>query len=141
MKKAAQEKLTKIEREQKQSYITEETWNLIKERQKSREDGDFMKEDALTKEIKKKADRDKLNYELDQFNEYAGQREKWIGIKFSKKIHTPNFTKLKDIRGNRVPHGQRAEASAEYLEKTCGITKTRLHRRSTRQKSYMKILA
>ena len=33
MKKAAQEKLTKIEREQKQSYITEETWNLIKERQ------------------------------------------------------------------------------------------------------------
>ena len=49
MKKAAQEKLTKIEREQKQSYITEETWNLIKERQKSREDGYFMKEDALTK--------------------------------------------------------------------------------------------
>ena len=93
-----------------------------------------MKEDALMKEIKKKADRDKLKYELDQFNEYAGQREKWIGIKFSKKIHTPNFIKLKDIRGNRVPHGQRAEASAEYLEKSSGTIKTKHHPRSTHQK-------
>ena len=35
-----------------------------------------------------------------------------------KKVYTPDFTKLKDIHGRRVPHGKRAEATAEYLEKT-----------------------
>ena len=29
----------------------------------------------------------------------------------------PNFTRLKDLHGKRVPHGKKAAASAEYLEK------------------------
>ncbi len=44
-------------------------------------------------------------------------REKWQGIKRHKEQVTPTFDKAKDIRGNRVATWNRAEATAEYLEK------------------------
>ena len=43
--------------------------------------------------------------------------EKWQGIEQHKKQVTPNFNTAKYIRGNRIPKGKRAEATAEYLEK------------------------
>ena len=42
-------------------------------------------------------------------------KEKWQGIKKCKAKYVTNFNKQLDIRGNRIPHGKRAEATAEYL--------------------------
>ena len=42
-------------------------------------------------------------------------REKWQGVKHTKRDFQPNFTKMRDIKGNRAKHGQEADAKAEYL--------------------------
>ena len=42
-------------------------------------------------------------------------REKWQGIKDEKRQLQPSYTKLKDVKGQRVKYGQEAQAKAEYL--------------------------
>ena len=62
-------------------------------------------------------------------------KARWEDIKHAKKDVAPCFTKLKDIRGQRVPHGEKAEATAEYLEKYNGATQLQVPIKSTLQKS------
>ena len=42
-------------------------------------------------------------------------KEKWQGIKDRQRKFVPNFNKQLDMHGNRIPHGKRADATAEYL--------------------------
>ncbi|MDA8583201.1 reverse transcriptase family protein [bacterium] len=116
MKEAAESSFECIDPKRKQNYINQETWALIELRQFAREEGDEEKENELTKEIKKNARNDKKNFAVSRFEKEGTIVEKWSEIKMAKKDFMPNFTRLKDIRGNRVPHGERAEATAEYLE-------------------------
>ena len=76
-------------------------------------------EKELTKKIKSHADTDKKKHRttiLENNAKDTDQKKRWEGIKSEKRSYTPNSTKLKDIRGNRVPHGSKAEATAEFLE-------------------------
>ena len=58
--------------------------------------------------------RTNLNFKS-EFEKGATQKEKWERIKTAKKNYTPTFTKMKDIRGNRVLPDKQADAKAEYL--------------------------
>ncbi len=78
--------------------------------------GEAEKENELTKQIKKSADEDKNKYCINMLEEGISLREKWQGIKRHKKQVTPNCNKAKDIRGNMIAKGDRAEATTEYLE-------------------------
>ena len=107
---------TPISKEQKQSYISQDTWNLVEERQQARNSGDADKETELIKSIRKSANQDKKRDRLSKPEDYIDLREKWTSIKRKKSKYTPHFNKAKDIRGNRIPRGKKAEATAEYLE-------------------------
>ena len=62
------------------------------------------------------ANKDKNKYRKEKLEEGITQREKWKGIKDTKGKFVPKFTKQKDIHGNRVKYGEKARATAEYLE-------------------------
>ena len=111
----AAENFTPIPPKQKQSYLTEKTWNLITKRQEAHEKGNEEECTKLSKQIRKAADKDKFEFQKSEFEKGATQKEKWEGIKTAKKNYTPTFTKMKDIRGNRVLPDKQADAKAEYL--------------------------
>ena len=112
MHAAAQSHLTEISPEQRNNYISKETWNFIEERQTQRQLGEAEKEKELTKKIKKAADDDKTEYCIKRLEEGISLREKWQGIKRHKKQVTPHFNKARGIRGNIIAQGNRAEATA-----------------------------
>ena len=103
----------------RKSYISEVTWKLIDKRQEARSNGDADLEKELTKKIKTQADSDKKKTERRFWRTMRKaqiKQKRWEGNKAEKMSYTPNFTKLKDIRGNRVPHGSKSEATAKFLE-------------------------
>ena len=112
---SASNNLTEISPHQKKSYITEPTWEQIEKRNVCRQQGDIDEEQVLNKKIKKMADTDKELFTVNKLEQAAGQKEKWQGIKDCKSKFVPNFTKQRDIRGNRVPPGKKSESIAEYL--------------------------
>ena len=66
----------------------------------------------LTKELKKKARKIKLEKNLSELKD-----NNWDPVKMHKKGYTPKHTKLKDLDGNQVHDRLRAETFAEYYEK------------------------
>ena len=116
--KATKECLIKIPFEQKTSYISEETWQLIQRRQEARNNGQTQVEKHLTLCVKRQAKLDKKKWRLDRLEDWKTPKSKWAGIKFEKKVFTPSFYKMKDIHGRPVPLDKKADALAEYLEKT-----------------------
>jgi len=112
---AAKDHFKQIDPKQKQSYIRADTWQLIEDRQTAHIEGDEQKVTALSKQIKKEARKDRLQHRKNTLEQCAEMKEKWQGIKNEKRQFQPNFTKLRDISGDRVKYGQEAQAKAEYL--------------------------
>lgn len=112
---SARKTLDAVSPKQKKQYISQYTWELIEQRQRARESGDAEEEKNLTKLIKTAARKDKQNYVVQTLETRGSAREQWQGIKNLKTKFVPNYTKLKDMRGSRVPYGERAKATAEYL--------------------------
>ena len=113
---AAKNTLPQKNKEIKQSYITDQTWNLIKERQQiwhKQKQGNLQE---INKEIKKACRRDRTNAILAQIENTTLNSPNWKSIKDLKHIYTPNFTKLKNVKGERSKTSQRAETVADYLE-------------------------
>ena len=52
---------------------------------------------------------------MDTLEKGTTAKEKWEGIKTTKANFAPQFSKMKDIHGNRVPFGEQGRAKAEYL--------------------------
>lgn len=77
--------------------------------------GDAETEAALTREIKKKAKKDKIQWRIRNLENLTDLRHAWKQIKYTKNEYTPRFYDMKDIRGNRVPLSKKAHAVAEYL--------------------------
>jgi hypothetical protein len=103
IKIAARRALTKIHRDQNREYISQTTWNLIEERQAARFSGHAEYEMRLNKEIAKQARKDGQNFKIQNFEDLTDKRKCWQHIRMEKKVFTPNFYSMRDIRGNRVP--------------------------------------
>ena len=114
-KHAAEATLTKQDRSQNHGYLSEHTWQLIQERQISREQNQVMEEKRLNREISRSAKNDRQTWKTQRLGDLTNPRECWKAIKFEKSNFMPNFYNLKDIRGNRVPNSEKANAIAEYL--------------------------
>ena len=91
MADSATNNLTQIGKKQKQSYISNETWNVIEERNACRANVDTDKEKDLNKQIKKKADADKLSYTINKLQQGIHLKEKWQGIKDGTSKFVPTF--------------------------------------------------
>ena len=90
--KATKECLIKIPFEQKTSYISEETWQLIQRRQEARNNGQTQVEKHLTLCVQRQAKLDKKKWRLDRLEDWKTPKSKWAGIKFEKKVFTPIHT-------------------------------------------------
>ena len=112
---AAEEHLAPIDDRQNREYISEQTWQLILDREAARSRGDAAKEQTLNREIKKGARKDKKSWRLEKLETWSDSRTNWKHIKAEKAEFKPNFYGMKDLDGNRVPMNKKAEALAEYL--------------------------
>ena len=100
----------------KKSYISQNTWELIQKRQRiheGKEKGDLKQ---CIKHVKKAVIADRTKFVIDKLQETTKEKPHWKPIKELRTNYTPNFTKVNDKNGKRVPIPQRATAVAEYLE-------------------------
>ena len=112
----AKQTLTKIDQNQRQEYLSQETWQKIVERQQAHESGNLGVVQELSNKIKNLARRDKRRAVFDSIREIPDQREKWTGVKKLKKEQQPRFIHMKDLQGEYVAPRNRAEAIATYLQ-------------------------
>ena len=115
MKQAAETAFCRKNRNQIRNYISQHTWQLIENRQRARDNNLTEEEKRLNREITKNAKHDKQQWKLQKFNDLTDPKECWKQIKHEKSTFTPNYYSMKDIRGNRVPNSEKANAIAEYL--------------------------
>ena len=114
-KTAAEATLTKQDRSQNQGYLSEYTWQLFQERQILREQNQVLEEKRLNREISRSAKHDRQIWKTQRLGDLTNPRECWKAIKFEKSNFMPKFHNLKDIRSNRVPNSEKANAIAEFL--------------------------
>ena len=69
---ASSQNLTKKDPAIRKPYISEKTWELVKQKQAARERGDYESELSLRKETKTAARQDKLAFDDKQFRELQG---------------------------------------------------------------------
>ena len=115
MKQAAETAFCRKNRNQIRNYISQHTWQLIENRQRARDNNLTEEEKRLNREITKNAKHDKQQWKLQKFNDLTDPKECWKHIKREKSTFTHNYYSMKDIRGNRVPNSEKANAIAEYL--------------------------
>ena len=116
LKEAAEKYFTKVNPLIKKSYISQQTWELIQKRQRIHEGKEEGNLKQCIKQVKKAVIADRSKYVIDKLQDTTKQKPNWKPIKELRINYTPNFTKINDQNGKRVPLPQRAKAVAEYLE-------------------------
>ena len=113
---AAYKSLTKIPAHQKKDYISERTWNMIQEKQKVIDEGNFERIPALTRNIKWNARLDKERMLTQQLEEADAHGYKWEGLKAARKGFQPNRTKFRNTHGDLIKESDFPFEAAKYLE-------------------------
>lgn len=126
IKNAAQKHLTEIPKEQRKEYISTETWNMIKERDKEHKAANHDKVKELTTKIKKSADKDKTEFSKNKLEQMADVRTNWKHIKEEKQKFAPRlpesshvFSRLPPLlassASSRLPTSSRVFASSDVF--------------------------
>ena len=74
----------------------------------------------MNREIKKKARKDKKRYTIDALERDGSSKERWAEVKNIRKNFTPNFTRMKTIRGERVKKGKKRKRLLSILLRNNG---------------------
>ena len=115
MKTAANQSFLRRHKVIAKPYLSDKTWQLIKDRQTARNNGRMEEEKALNREVTKQARKDKQMWKVERLQDLSDVKEAWRNIRYEKKPFIPNFYSMKDIHGKRVPMNEKAHALAEYL--------------------------
>ena len=103
IKDAARRTLTKIHKNQNREYISQTTWNLIKERQAARVSGQAENEKRLNKEIAKQTRKNRQIFKIQNLEALMDKWKCWQHIRMENNVFTTNSYSMRDICGNRVP--------------------------------------
>ena len=113
---AAENSFEKTNPQIKKSYITQSTWELIQKRQRIHEQKEEGDGKEIVKQVKKAVRQDRTKFVIDKLETTNKKNPNWKPIKELRTDYTPNFTKIMDKNGKRVPTNNRANAIADYLE-------------------------
>jgi hypothetical protein len=109
-------------KQQKQTYITLETWELIQKRPLYRNNGRSEMLAALNKQIKHAARKDRKNWIL-LHTDAADPKDQWFGINWLKNKHSTRVTALKHPTTKKLVIGQaQARLHAEVRAETWAAT-------------------
>ncbi len=89
---------------------------MILQRLQAYEEGRVKDYEKLDKEVKKTCRQDKRHHLLQKVKPDMSAKEQWKVLKSFKQEFNPQQYARNDMHGQRVPLGQVAEATAEYLE-------------------------
>ena len=76
---AAKENFDEFPKQQKQPYISKETWELMEKRDDVFKQGETSEAEALNKEIKWRVKKEKTDFKVKQLEEIDKQGYKWEG--------------------------------------------------------------
>ena len=124
--KVAPNHFKEITRERKKQDWSDSTEQLFQKRQEARNERDWTLAAVLHKQFRKNLKYDKTQQLLRSFHEDLDLRSKWMGLRWLRKGYVPTRYHRRDKDGKHIEMGQRAEAAANYLEKTQWGTETTL---------------
>ena len=112
---AANETFTRVPPSQKKRYISEETWQLLQEKQAKNENNQRNEAQTLERQIRRQVRTDRRKHIKYQLEEIDAQGYKWNGLKRLRKKFVPRHSKFKDKDGNYITEENFVNAAAEYL--------------------------
>lgn len=116
---AAAKCLTREIPHKKKDYLSPHTWNLIKSRQRSYQQGKHEEVKTLDRQIKKHARSDRKRQVVNQFQldpSDPHRKKLWKTVNHLRKDFKPSYISMRDKNGRSVPLKERAETIATYLE-------------------------
>ena len=112
---AANEMFTRVPPSQKKRYISEETWQLLQEKQAKNENNQRNEAQTLERQIRRQVRIDRRKHIKYQLEEIDAQGYKWNGLKRLRRKFVPRHSKFKDKDGNYITEENFVNAAAEYL--------------------------
>ena len=112
---AAAKAFTEVPAKQRKPYISEETWQLLCNKQDKISHGLTHEADEIEKILRKHLRQDKTKFMIEQLETMDEQGYKWQGIKSLRKKFVRKHCKFKDSLGNYIPESSFPEKAAEYL--------------------------
>eukprot|EP00973_Karenia_brevis_P086978 12061335-Karenia_brevis.AAC.1 len=104
---------TQVSPRQKKDYISEDTWKLIEKRD---EETDYDAKKSFTREIKRRARKDRENANIEILENITDERTAWRNIKAQKLEYKPQPNIIEDMDGNRRSIFEKSDVIATYLE-------------------------
>jgi len=101
----------------KKPWITQETYELIKQKHWLQQYGQKEAAETTAKQVKKMINKNWNDWLKNITESELDIRDKWLGIKFIKTTHKAKLYERKNRQGELVTFKQQAEAAADYLEK------------------------
>ena len=115
IKEARELAFRKVNSEKRSPWLSDETLDLIKERQRTREEMNGGKEGGLYKAIKYAIRKDKRRYWKEKLD-----KEVWREVKLTKNEYTLKHTRLKHADGTVDTSRERPEMFADFFEEAQG---------------------
>eukprot|EP00929_Paragymnodinium_shiwhaense_P102580 TRINITY_DN6578_c0_g1_i1.p1 TRINITY_DN6578_c0_g1~~TRINITY_DN6578_c0_g1_i1.p1 ORF type:complete len:1328 (+),score=-43.05 TRINITY_DN6578_c0_g1_i1:198-3986(+) len=99
----------------KNHYISNRTWQVIKDKNKAFAEKDKNKVNLLNERIKELVALDKRNHLKNEINDFVSDKSRWKRIKTMKALYRASPYAKRDRFNKRVKQHQIAKATAEYL--------------------------
>jgi len=114
---AAQECLWSKERKVRKPWISQQTFELIKEKHWLEQEGRGLEYRNKCVQARSASKKDWQNWLQDMTHSSLDLRDKWLGIKYLKERHSPKLYERATVEGKLAGFRKQADAAADYLEK------------------------
>ena len=112
---SARESFSHLPRQQRKSYLSDETWRLIELKRQYRIIGDKQAEIETRKLVRRSARKDKVTHLVNSFENAQHVEDRWKSIRSARKKFVPRFVRFKNRHGEYIDFSEKASATADYL--------------------------
>lgn len=112
---SARESFSPLPRQQRKSYLSDETWRLIELKRRYRIIGDKQAEIETRKLVRHSARKDKVTHLVNSFENAQHVEDRWKSIRSARKKFVPRFVRFKNRHGEYIDFSEKASATADYL--------------------------
>ena len=109
------ESFSPLPRQQRKSYLSDETWRLIELKRQYRIIGDKQAEIETRKLVRRSARKDKVTHLVNSFEKAQHVEDRWKSIGSARRKFVPRFVRFKNRHGEYIDFSEKASATADYL--------------------------
>ena len=106
---SARESFSPLPRQQRKSYLSDETWRLIELKRRYRIIGDKQAEIETRKLVRHSARKDKVTHLVNSFENAQHVEDRWKSIRSARKKFVPRFVRFKNRHGEYIDFPKRLQ--------------------------------